>query len=125
VRWFGVVLALVLSGCPDSNNCPGLGDPCTVLCCSGLSCRATDTGGTCGKSCRCHGSAICASTQFQEGCPQGSACLAKASDGTGECVRLCDTSPCSPGQVVCEDPHDAGITCSIVPPLADLGAPRG
>jgi len=130
-RWPGAAaLALVcgllsLSGCPESSSCQGLGEPCQLLCCGGLNCSDTGYGFRCTKSCQCHGSGLCASTQFQEGCPQGSACFVEPgrADGKGTCVQLCDTSPCQPGQVLC-DTTDGGAECHEVP-AADMLAPPG
>ena len=109
-------LCCSVGGCSDPATCAGVGESCQVFCCSNLTCHVSATGGYCTRGCRCHGSSICAPTTFDEGCPQGSACLAKASDGTGECVRLCDSSPCKPGEVLCDNANDAGIACQVIPP---------
>jgi hypothetical protein len=124
VRWIASCLLLVLTACPSSMNgsqCAAVGESCEIFCCTSLSCHATDRGGYCTKGCRCHGGgSICAPATFEDGCPQGAVCLAAASDGTGECVRLCESSPCNSGEVFCGNPADggldAGITCALVPP---------
>src|SRR4051812_10344473 len=83
----------------DATQCAHVGEACTIACClsEGLQCRAGASGGYCTKSCRCRGSAICTPPSFGDGCPQGSLCLATQSDGTGECVVLCDQPPCEVG----------------------------
>lgn len=111
--------AALLAACSDSTSCAGVGESCQVFCCANLSCHSGVAGDYCTKGCRCRGSSVCAPSTFEEGCPQGSACLARAADGTGECVQLCDRSPCRPGQLLCTTWGDAGIGCSVVP-LPDL-----
>lgn len=125
-----LVLLLGGTGCPgDGGECAGVGASCVLLCCANLTCHAGESGGYCTKSCRCDTGRICAPSTFEDGCPQGSVCLAQQADGSGECVRLCDSSPCAAGEVLCEgqlDPNgdvDAGVIgCHVVTAAPDLGA---
>lgn len=128
-RLFAISLLLLGTGCPGgSDQCADVGEPCVLLCCANLTCRAGDSGGYCTKSCRCAAGRLCAPATFEDGCPQGSVCLAQRDDGSGECVRLCDHSPCTPGEVLCDQQATNGgsdaddIGCHLVADTPDLGA---
>lgn len=127
-----LALALVLAsgalaGCADPATCRHIGEPCSnsAGCCPqmGLLCDPGPMGAFCSKTCRCHGgTGLCTPGNFDEGCPQGSVCLTTGEDGVGQCIVLCNESPCPPNHYRCGPNGDAGeINCVAV----DAGAAPG
>ncbi|MSP63940.1 MAG: hypothetical protein EXR72_27080 [Myxococcales bacterium] len=104
VRLLGLLAAL--AGCSES--APKLGEPCKVLCTTGLTCSAT---GFCIKRCRCDGGAICNPTSLATGCPPEAACVTAAESGEGMCAVVCDGRACPPGEATCASAPDGTPIC--------------
>lgn len=95
-----------VDGCSSSSNCRHIGETCgnSDPCCPtmGLLCDPGPLGAYCSKGCRCRaGTALCTPSSFDEGCPQGSACLVIGEGGYGQCIVLCNEEPCAPNHYRC------------------------
>jgi hypothetical protein len=115
MRRLGLLLALAAlaaSGCGDSSGLPGLGQPCTVLCSTGLTCSAMHF---CVKSCLCDGGPLCAVTSLANGCPPEAECVVAEPSGAGMCFSLCGPAGpdggCPPGQGNCVPAPDQTPIC--------------
>ena len=106
------IAALVAAGCGDSAGAPGLGEPCTVICATGLSCSAMHF---CVKSCLCDGGPLCVATSLATGCPPQADCVVTDRSGGGMCVSLCGPSGpdagCPPGEGTCAAAPDSTPIC--------------
>jgi hypothetical protein len=107
-----VAACAAIAGCGQSGGEPGLGQPCTVLCSTGLSCSSLHF---CVKTCQCDASALCADTTLATGCPLEAECVAVEAAGGGMCASLCGPSGpdagCPPGEGACATAPDGTPIC--------------
>jgi hypothetical protein len=102
------VVAALVAGCSGGSALPALGQPCSLLCATGLTCSAQRF---CVKSCHCDGGPVCSNSSLATGCPPASACVAASASGDGTCAVVCADAGCPLGEAACASAPDGTRVC--------------
>lgn len=102
------LLATLVGGCTNGGLLPGLGEPCSLLCTTGLTCSPARY---CVKGCRCDGGALCRGSSLATGCPPEAMCVSVSPDGEGTCAVVCADLGCPAGEGACAAAPDGTPVC--------------
>ena len=102
------LLVTVSAGCTGGGLLPGLGESCSLLCATGLTCSSARV---CVKGCHCDGGALCNNSSLATGCPPEATCVANAPSGEGACAVLCADLGCPVGEGACAAAPDGTPVC--------------